>query len=96
MLEAVARKRAIIGSDVLLIFLLKGHRPEKYRERYQVEHAGKVKVEEQGDPFEILRDPAVSEALSNFHARRAYERQGDELPFWCDPDDPRRLPAPGD
>ena len=93
-LEAVARKRAIVGSDVLLIFLLKGARPERYRERYQVEHAGKVAVEKRGDALEILRDPAVRDALSNYHARRAYERQGDKLPFWCDPDDPRQLPAP--
>ncbi len=28
-------------SDTLLIFLLKAHRPEKYRERSQVEHTGK-------------------------------------------------------
>jgi len=42
-------------SDVLLIFLLKGARPEKYRERYQVDSNIKtdstapVKVEIQGD-----------------------------------------------
>jgi hypothetical protein len=29
-------------SDTLLIFLLKGCRPDVYRERYQVNHAGKV------------------------------------------------------
>lgn len=28
-------------SDTLLIFLLKAHKPEKYRERSQVEHTGK-------------------------------------------------------
>jgi hypothetical protein len=33
-LEAVARQRALVGSDTLLIFLLKAVRPEKYRERY--------------------------------------------------------------
>jgi len=37
-LEAIARKRAAESSDVLLIFLLKAHRPEKYREVYRVEH----------------------------------------------------------
>ncbi len=37
-LEACARKRALIGSDTLLIFLLKSVRPEKFQERYQVEH----------------------------------------------------------
>lgn len=31
-LEDTAKKRAYEGSDVLLIFLLKAHRPEKYRE----------------------------------------------------------------
>ena len=29
-------------SDVLLIFLLKAHKPEKYRERSQVEHSGAI------------------------------------------------------
>lgn len=29
-------------SDTLLIFLLKGARPEVYRERYEVQHAGEI------------------------------------------------------
>lgn len=33
LLEAEARKRAVAGSDLLLIFMLKAHRPEKYREQ---------------------------------------------------------------
>ena len=37
-LEAEARRRAFEGSDVLLIFLLKGHRPERFRERYDHRH----------------------------------------------------------
>ena len=37
LLEAVARRRAIEGSDTLLIFLLKANRPEKYRDRYPLE-----------------------------------------------------------
>lgn len=32
MLEDVAKKRAYEGSDTLLIFLLKAHRPDRYRE----------------------------------------------------------------
>jgi len=40
-LEEVARKRAVDGSDTLLIFLLKGRRPEKFRERYTVEGGDK-------------------------------------------------------
>ncbi len=31
-----ARKRAFDGSDLLLIFLLKAHRPDVYRDRYDV------------------------------------------------------------
>jgi hypothetical protein len=44
-LELEARKRAMEGeSDVLMIFLLKAHRPEKYRERVQTEKTGAVTV----------------------------------------------------
>ncbi len=35
-LEAEARRRAMESSDTLLIFMLKAHFPEKYRERYEV------------------------------------------------------------
>lgn len=35
-LEDEATRRALDSSDVLLIFLLKAKRPEKYRERYEV------------------------------------------------------------
>lgn len=48
-LEEEARKRAMGGSDTLLIFLLKGALPEKYRERY--EHTGP-----KGGPFEFTID----------------------------------------
>ena len=42
-------------SDTLLIFLLKGARPEKYRERQQVEHTGRLEVEYVND----WRDPTT-------------------------------------
>lgn len=45
-LEMAARRRAMDTSDTLAIFLLKAHRPEKYRER--VEHTGK-----DGGPLQI-------------------------------------------
>lgn len=32
-------------SDTLLIFLLKARRPERYRERYQVDHTGQVQID---------------------------------------------------
>ncbi len=31
-------------SDTLLIFLMKGHRPETYRERFQVQHEGELTI----------------------------------------------------
>ena len=40
-LEHEAIRRAYDGSDTLLIFLLKGLRPEKYREYRSYEHTGK-------------------------------------------------------
>jgi hypothetical protein len=38
LLEAEARSRARKSSDTLMIFLLKAHRPEKYREKVTIEH----------------------------------------------------------
>jgi hypothetical protein len=35
LLEAEARRRAMAGSDLLMIFLLKAHRPEMYRDNYK-------------------------------------------------------------
>jgi hypothetical protein len=34
-LEAIARARAEAGSDLLLMFLLKANKPEKYRDHYK-------------------------------------------------------------
>ena len=39
-LEESARLRALGISDTLMIFLLKAHRPEKYRERHEHKHSG--------------------------------------------------------
>lgn len=59
-LEAVARARAEKSSDVLLIFLLKGLRPEKYRENYKHEVAGPG-----GGPIEVrlVADERLNEAV---------------------------------
>jgi len=43
-LEEEARQRALGDSDTLMIFLLKSHRPEKYRERHQVQIEGDVEI----------------------------------------------------
>lgn len=44
-LEAEAKRRALDGSDTLLIFLLKARRPDVYRENVKVEHSGKIRRE---------------------------------------------------
>jgi hypothetical protein len=41
-LEEEARRRAVSGSDVLLIFLLKAHRPQKFRDNVSHEHSGGI------------------------------------------------------
>lgn len=43
-LESAAFSRAKSNSDVLLIFLLKSHRPEIYRENLKVEHSGTIDI----------------------------------------------------
>jgi hypothetical protein len=43
-LEAEAWQRARKQSDVLMIFLLKAHKPEKYREKVNLHHSGKIDV----------------------------------------------------
>lgn len=50
LLEDAARRRAVspLGSDTLLIFLLKARRPEKYKDRLVNEHTGK-----DGEPLAI-------------------------------------------
>lgn len=48
LLEAEARSRARKTSDTLLIFLLKAHRPEKFRERFSIDMVLK-RFEEMGD-----------------------------------------------
>jgi hypothetical protein len=43
-LEAEAWQRARKQSDVLMIFLLKAHKPKKYRENVNHRHSGKIDV----------------------------------------------------
>ena len=45
LLEAVCRKRAINGSDILMMFLLKAARPETYRDRQDVNLKGTINQE---------------------------------------------------
>jgi hypothetical protein len=45
-LEDIARERAAAGSDLLMIFLLKGLMPQKYRERQTIEVNQNVMVQD--------------------------------------------------
>jgi hypothetical protein len=57
-LEDEARRRAMKCSDTLMIFLLKAHRPEKYRERYDVRTAVGVTLEVVEEIVEAAGGPA--------------------------------------
>ena len=50
-LEAAARQRAMTTSDTLMIFLLKSHRPERYRDRYT--HDVNLGGQKDGKPVRI-------------------------------------------
>lgn len=74
--EPVYQKAQLVGtvrrySDTLLIFLLKGARPEKYRERHEIS----------GDPQRPLaldiRDEHVEQAVRLLEALAAEARDGD-------------------
>lgn len=53
--EEVGRIRKY--SDVLLIFLIKGGRPEVYRERYELKHAGSIQTGDSALAAAVASDP---------------------------------------
>jgi hypothetical protein len=82
-LESEARRRAMEGSDTLMIFLLKARRPEVYRERMSVES----RVEHGFKPLtapelqrlrELGQDPANDEAFERAAAILGDMHQGDD------------------
>jgi hypothetical protein len=63
-LEEVAIKRARDEdrpSDVLLMFLLKGAMPDKYKDRYQVEHKGAIELYQRLASLDDLDDGALDD-----------------------------------
>jgi hypothetical protein len=68
-LEAVATERAKASSDTLLIFLLKAHRPEKYRDQVLNKFDGNVTLRILDDDDDADRPPA--QALSRAAGDRA-------------------------
>lgn len=69
-LEEEARKRATNNSDTLLIFLLKAHRPDKYRETTRQEHTGKdggvIMIEHHFTPTDVQQ--ALAQLAGARHA----------------------------
>ena len=61
-LEGVARERAVNGSDVLMIFLLKSLRPEVYRERMMPAGGGLKKLN-----FDIMTDEQLARIRGGEH-----------------------------
>jgi hypothetical protein len=76
-LEAVALERAVNGSDLLLIFLMKGRRPTRYRDnvRHEVDARLTVSVE---DARAQLEERLA--AIEDRRALRALPAQVDEAP----------------
>lgn len=65
-LERVAYERATRlkePSDTLLIFLLKARRPERYRDRYEVRHAGSAE-----EPIRIVDEREDADVGSGYPA----------------------------
>ncbi len=58
-LEAEAYRRAVNGSDQLLMFLLRARRPKVYSERYRIQHSGHI---DGARPMLDLHDPEVRAA----------------------------------
>jgi hypothetical protein len=69
-LEAQARARALSQSDTLLIFLLKAHRPEVYRERVD------IRVDLRREADRIARDIGVTADSLISEAERILETSG--------------------
>ena len=65
-LEKVARKRAVEGSDTLLIFLLKARRPAMYRDSVKIDAT--VTSRDPGIREAAGRDPELFERLSRLLA----------------------------
>lgn len=73
-LEAEALRRAFAGSDTLLIFLLKGNKPDRYKDRVASELSGP-----NGAPIAV-DDATAADKLATIIAAAASRRaQGEDL-----------------
>lgn len=65
-------------SDVLMIFLLKAHRPDKYRDRQEVRHAGSVGLEHSGEIGGASVEDHVRAAAAAVERLGLAHRRGDD------------------
>ncbi len=74
--EAVKRARGEHGSDRLLIFLLQGNKPEKFKHRVATEHTGAVKHQHSVDLTGLTDDELA--LLDRIFAPPAQPERGSE------------------
>jgi hypothetical protein len=81
LLEDEARRRAMAGSDALIMFMLKARRPQQYKDRASFEHTGPsggaVQIEDIGNPREELlrRINEIHERNRHFEELEAQKQQ---------------------
>jgi len=75
-LEDEAVRRALGGSDALLIFLLKAFKPEIYKERHVIEHKGAVELLQKLAQLPTMSDQELDDLAAEVaeYARRRSSR----------------------
>jgi hypothetical protein len=69
-LEKIAWERAKNKSDLLMIFMLKSLRPERYRDRTEVEHTGELKLTFAEQTVSRLHEIEKSERLQTINGEK--------------------------
>ena len=81
-LEAEAMRRAMAGSDQLIMFLLRARRPAVYSERYRIMHAHRIEerpeIVDVADPEVRKKSREFLHAVADARARRLAEESNAE------------------
>jgi hypothetical protein len=80
-LEDIARARAFAGSDLLLIFLLKAARPERYRDNYSPMGTPPQPIRHEHKHITIDHTAAILEVLANARVLPPIRNAMSELPL---------------
>ena len=84
--EDVYHQGQVVGQkvnhhDTLLMFLMKAHRPELYRDNFSIEHTGKggkpIEVAHTVDVAALLADPVARKALEQLSEAAGYDGNSD-------------------